>query len=719
MKYTKHKTMKNLKLITVLFILFFSTTLFSQIVIDFEDNDISGWEQSINNHWEIINDDSINISSLHHSFDSPSSSEDMISYNLNNLQFGSDTINWRFKIKYSYGNASAGNNWSVFLSADTNSVFMHPDSSINGYVFGVNYEGSTDNIQLLKINNGNATPVIDASFNWDDSITDDKNKTTIAFEILRYPDASWQIFIDEVGDFASLIKIGEGTDNSFSEAKYFGVYYSYSAAQDQKLWLDDIYIGKRIKDTVAPIIDIVKIISNNELQIIFNEELENTSAIKQENYTLNNFTISGIVLNSDKKSVNISFNESFQDEITNEITMKNIEDTEGNKLKETTKHFTYYRIKVADIYTIDKNNIRINFTKDINPASINFAGNYSVDGLSFASATLFSSNSITVNFSNDIIENQFYYILLSNIEDEYANKIKDTTLSFGIFTLDSLDIVINEVVFNPVTNGNDFVELYNKSDKILNLNDLQIAKRDNDNNLDSEKELTDEDILIYPNEFIVLTKDTEHEQFLTYKTNFDALMELSLPSYSSDEGTVVLLSNSQIIDEFHYNEDMHFALLQVSESDDFDGVSLERVNPNRCTKEWANWHSAAENTGFGTPGYQNSQYSENYNSSSGDITVFPEIFSPDNDGFDDILNISYKFSTPGKTANIKVFNAKGQIVKNFPAKYLGTEGSFKWDGTTDDRIKAKIGVYIIFVEVFNEKGKVERYKKSCVLATKK
>lgn len=41
----------------------------------------------------------------------------------------------------------------------------------------------------------------------------------------------------------------------------------------------------------------------------------------------------------------------------------------------------------------------------------------------------------------------------------------------------------------------------------------------------------------------------------------------SMPSYNNDEGSVVLVLDSNIIDEFHYNEKMHFDLLQ-----DVEGV---------------------------------------------------------------------------------------------------------------------------------------------------
>ena len=49
---------------------------------------------------------------------------------------------------------------------------------------------------------------------------------------------------------------------------------------------------------------------------------------------------------------------------------------------------------------------------------------------------------------------------------------------------------------------------------------------------------------------------------------------------------------------------------------------------------------------------------------------------------------------------------------------LATEGAFSWDGRTDDNQKASIGIYIIYVEVFDLNRNVKKYKKTAVLGGK-
>ena len=100
-----------------------------------------------------------------------------------------------------------------------------------------------------------------------------------------------------------------------------------------------------------------------------------------------------------------------------------------------------------------------------------------------------------------------------------------------------------------------------------------------------------------------------------------------------------------------------------------------------------------------------------------EITLSPETFSPDNDGYDDVLNISYQFAEPGNVANVIIYDAKGRLIKNLVLnEYLGTQGTFSWDGIDENNEKAAIGIYIVYAEIVNINGDVKKYKKPCVVA---
>ncbi|HAA00181.1 MAG TPA: hypothetical protein DCD96_00910, partial [Flavobacteriales bacterium] len=183
------------------------------------------------------------------------------------------------------------------------------------------------------------------------------------------------------------------------------------------------------------------------------------------------------------------------------------------------------------------------------------------------------------------------------------------------------------------------------------------------------------------------------------------------PSFNNDAGRVFLITPlNSISDDFSYTDDMHFPLLNSD-----DGVSLERVDFFRPTSDNTNWHSAAETVGFATPGYKNSQLQPGEVGNT--LSVAPKTFSPDNDGYNDVVNISYKFDQAGYTGNITIFDAQGRIVRLLMRNdLLSSEGTISWDGINERREKANTGVYVVYMEVFDLSGNSKHYKTAVVLA---
>lgn len=275
------------------------------------------------------------------------------------------------------------------------------------------------------------------------------------------------------------------------------------------------------------------------------------------------------------------------------------------------------------------------------------------------------------------------------------------------------DLIINEILFNPFTGGDDFVEIYNNSDKYIDLNGVFLANWD-DGVVDNYKEITI-NRLMAPETFVVLTKDSADIKLNYLNAVTGSFLEMStLPTYANDSGTVYLvLPDSSISDQFSYDEDMHYPLIKEE-----DGVSLERIDYNRESSDETNWHSGAENSGWATPGQENSQYYPGMITEEM-VSLAPDVFSPDNDGVDDVLNISYSLDAPGYVGNITIFDREGRIVKYLlQSELLATEGIITWDGTNNNREKAPIGVYVIYFEVFDLDGNVSGIKKSTVLAGK-
>jgi hypothetical protein len=323
--------------------------------------------------------------------------------------------------------------------------------------------------------------------------------------------------------------------------------------------------------------------------------------------------------------------------------------------------------------------------------------------------------SVSVKLAAKLKQGVVYTLSIADtLTDCAGNSI--TLQSFVLFgyTVPALanDVVINEVLFNPKDEGVDFVELYNRSTNIIDLRTLRISNYKNDGSMDTGKIISEIGKQLFPQQYIVLTTNpvsTQSQYACPYPEAFVKMN--ALPAYPNTGGTVILLSSREVIDLFTYTENMHYPLLKSKQ-----GVSLERINFDRKTQDEFNWHSAASTVGYATPGYRNSSYADNIEQVSY-FEVYPEIFSPDNDGYNDNLNISYSFPQPGYRVSISIYNVAGMKLRTLVNnQLLGTEGHFTWDGIIDGNIKASIGTYIILIEYWSIAGDVHRIKKTCTLA---
>lgn len=280
----------------------------------------------------------------------------------------------------------------------------------------------------------------------------------------------------------------------------------------------------------------------------------------------------------------------------------------------------------------------------------------------------------------------------------------------------SQEIVINEILFNPATGGSDFVEIYNRSNKIFNLGNLLIGNILE--GIDTVLVKVTGDRLIFPGDFVVFTENPSDILGRYTVKNENSLISNSLPSFNDKDGNVTILRADTpdvvIIDAFTYDENMHHPLLS-----DVNGVSLERLNPDRPTQNRNNWHSAAATAGYATPTYRNSQFFENEPIADDFFQIPDATFSPDGDGYKDFLAIFYKTDKPGYTATVKVFDAEGKPIKSLTDnELLATEGFLRWEGDTDEGTKARIGIYVVWIQLINPDGSKKEYKKAAVLASR-
>jgi hypothetical protein len=371
----------------------------------------------------------------------------------------------------------------------------------------------------------------------------------------------------------------------------------------------------------------------------------------------------------------------------------------------------------------DPTHITVWFSELCDIKGISNAANYTIDnGIGHPVSVLAQSPDYKVahlTLATPLLADVIYMLTsTSSITDCAGNTLlAENTARFAIpVAAAANDIVINELLFDPTNEGVDFVEIFNRSSKVIDLKDLVLANYDTIAQVITDyNPISSDPFLMFPGDYILLSTDSSAVKKCYKTTNPKAFINMaSFPSMNNEDGIVAITTKGGVaIDIVSYTAAMQYPLLNS-----VDGVSLERISPERASKDATNWHSAAESVGYATPGYKNSQFGIAV-SDENEITLSPDMFSPDNDGYNDNLTISYLFGASGNNASITIYDASGRLVRNLVNHELcGTSGSYTWDGITNDRMKASIGRYIVFVEIFDLDGNVKRYKKSTVLAGK-
>ena len=210
----------------------------------------------------------------------------------------------------------------------------------------------------------------------------------------------------------------------------------------------------------------------------------------------------------------------------------------------------------------------------------------------------------------------YRYIVHSQPIDDFNSENDSLLLSINI-EFEYGDVLINEIMYDPLTENPEWIELLNISSTGLSFNDWRINDRDE---FPQSGIITMDEIPSFG--YSVVTGDTVLPGN-AYQSGF--------PTLNNTEDHVYLFDPSgKMVDHVFYQNWWGGG----------DGYSLERITQFMDSNNRQNWGTSVSDSGA-TPGYQNSLFVEQI-SINGSITVNPNPFSPDNDGFEDETIIMFK-----------------------------------------------------------------------------
>jgi hypothetical protein len=259
-------------------------------------------------------------------------------------------------------------------------------------------------------------------------------------------------------------------------------------------------------------------------------------------------------------------------------------------------------------------------------------------------------------------------------------------------------IVLNEVMFNPFDTSCEWVELYNRSGVPVDLHDWALS----DSDTSKRYTIADGDLLLLPGNYLVVAKDDEVIE-AQYSVAVEDVITPSdgFPSLNNSGDEVYLYERHRlVVDMMNYS----------TGADIGSGVSLERIDADMSTLSGDNWGHSSHFHGS-TPGAENSIHIDS-GVTKGGMELYPNPFSPDNDGYEDRMSIRVKTRYRHTRMSLSIYDIAGRPVRHLALrKEAGNESTFIWDGRDDGSRELPPGLYIICSNVREFKtGHTVRYK---------
>ena len=186
------------------------------------------------------------------------------------------------------------------------------------------------------------------------------------------------------------------------------------------------------------------------------------------------------------------------------------------------------------------------------------------------------------------------------------------------------DIVINEIMYKPESGKPEWIEIYNGTDKNINIANWRIKDKS------SESKIIQDEFFVLPNEFLILSENESINQF--YEINSRVVI-VNLPSLNNSGDEIVITDSlGRIIDSLEYKSTWGGST----------GKSLERIEVNLSSVDSTSWKESVNPIGA-TPGFINSVTPKDY-----DIEITDIIFSPRFPFLHDTVSVSAKVKNIGK-----------------------------------------------------------------------
>lgn len=321
---------------------------------------------------------------------------------------------------------------------------------------------------------------------------------------------------------------------------------------------------------------------------------------------------------------------------------------------------------------------------------------------------LFAGETVELISQDTLLPHRKYTLNMELIQDCRRNLMQKSMIQFMLPEKpETGEIIMNEVMYDPIQGTSEYIELFNNGDSYIDFKDLKLnISTDNDQTFKSTF-ISEHSVLLPPGEYVVFCRDpTLLRKEWDLGTDVMVLSPQSWMALDNTESCIQVADRSgKILEQFCYHDSLHQDYLNVT-----TGVSLERICHNTCFTNTNCWTSASSFHGYGTPGKINSQFAVNKDD-AGEWSVEPAVFSPDNDGYEDLCTISFKKAREVSNMEVYVTDLHGRVVNILVSNGIpGYENILLWNGEDDTGKLVDPGIFIIHCR-WGSRGRIQKFRK--------
>lgn len=276
-------------------------------------------------------------------------------------------------------------------------------------------------------------------------------------------------------------------------------------------------------------------------------------------------------------------------------------------------------------------------------------------------------------------------------------------------------LLLSEVLYHPAGDGSEYFELFNAGNSWLDLYDIHFSVGQPGELAVGRKEITEESHLLAPGGYVVLCRNREA---LLDEWGLSAVAPVVAAegwTQLPDQGACIQLVDraGQKLDGFCYHDSLHQDLLA-----DYTGIALERVSFHTELPAGQGWTSASFASGYGTPGRENSQWlnREEQESAQEVLRLYPQVFSPDGDGYEDLLEIDLVIPDPFGLYDMLILDRSGNFIRQLVAGgNTGRGDRLYWDGKDRAGHLVPPGLYIVHCRLYGASGSLVKRKAVAII----